>query len=282
MNFKFVCENCGREVVVDKKYYTVNLCRACKISKTKKEFSLEKKKEILSKREKTSLQRYGVKNPGASDKAKNSQKQTMIKNYGSVENAYKCFQEKRANTLLDKYGVDNNAKRPEVKEKTKQTLIKKYGSIKEAYRKRKESIQSAMMEHYGVTTNLVFVKFKKYAYDNTFFDSSWELAYYIWLKDSNIDFEYHTNRIEYIGDDNEKHFYYPDFIVNGRIIEIKGDHFFNENNEPYDKYHKCFWKNKYNLILSMGGQILRYNDIKPQLEYVKEKYGKHFLKNHKL
>ena len=31
---------------------------------------------------------------------------------------------------------------------------------------------------------------KKYIYDNLRFDSSWEIAYYIWLKDHNIEFEY--------------------------------------------------------------------------------------------
>ena len=31
---------------------------------------------------------------------------------------------------------------------------------------------------------------KFYCYNNVMFDSSWELAYYIWLKDNNINFEY--------------------------------------------------------------------------------------------
>lgn len=279
----FVCENCNCKVEVQKRSYkNINLCRKCKISKTKNSWSDEKKNEVNTKREKTSLAKYGVKNPGASQIAKDHQKQTMIENYGSIENGYKHHQEKREKTLLDKYGVDNNAKRTDVKEKTKNTLIEKYGSVKNAYKQRKAAIEKTMMEHYGANTNLVFIKFKKYAYDNNFFDSSWELAYYIWLKDHNVEFKYHTERIEYIGDDGEKHFYYPDFIVDGKIVEIKGDQFFNENGEPFDCYHKCYWRNKYNLILQSGGKILKHQDLTEQFEYVKSTYGKHFLKECKL
>lgn len=279
----FVCETCGRETTVqERSYKNLNLCGGCKISKTKKSWTDEKNKEVNAKREKTSLAKYGVKNPGASQIAKDHQKQTMIKNYGSVENGYKHHQEKRKKTLLEKYGVDNNAKRTDVKEKTKNTLIEKHGSVKNAYRAKLENIRKTMIDHYGVTTNLVFVTFKKYFYDENYFDSSWELAYYIWLKDHNIDFKYHTEQIEYIGDDGEKHFYYPDFIVNGKIVEIKGDQFFNEDGEPYDRYHKVFWRNKYNLIINSGGKILTHKDLTEQFEYVKKTYGKHFLKEHKL
>lgn len=280
---KFVCENCGSDTTIREiRYKGINLCRRCKISKTKKNFTDEHNKEINDKRVITSLKKYGVKNPGQSEIAKEHQKQTLIKNYGSVENGYKHHQEKRAKTLLDKYGVDNNAKRTDVKEKTKKTLIKKFGSVENAYKARLENIRKTMLDHYGATTNLVFITFKKYFFDETYFDSSWELAYYIWLKDHNIEFKYHTEQIEYIGDDGKKHFYYPDFIVNGKIVEIKGDQFFNEKGEPYDHYHKVFWWNKYNLIVNNGGKILTRKDLIKQFDYVKFTYGKHFLKEHKL
>lgn len=259
----FICEKCGKEQTIRFANYNCNICSLCK-------------------RKKTSMERYGVENPGQSEQAIQKQKQILIDKYGSVEEGYKHHQEKRRKTLLEKYGVDNNAKREDVKEKTKQTLIDKHGSVKEAYIERKKRIQEAMLEKYGVTTNLVFVKFKKYAYDDNFFDSSWELAYYIWLKDNNISFKYHTERILYIGDDGKEHYYYPDFIVDGKIVEIKGDHFFNEKGEPYDKYHKVFWKNKYDLIISSGGRILLYEDMKEIINYVSDKYGKNFLKSCKL
>ena len=128
----------------------------------------------------------------------------------------------------------------------------------------------------------MFYSHKKYGFDNNLFDSSWELAYYIWLKDKGISFEYHTQKIEYIGDDGKNHTYFPDFIVNGKIVEIKSDHFFNEKGEPFNKYTKRSWKAKYDLILQKGGQIFRFEDIKPYLSYVKENYGDGFLKQWKI
>lgn len=61
------------------------------------------------------------------------------------------------------------------------------------------------------------------------FDSIYEIAYYMWLVDNNIRFEYEPDmNIPYIFD-GKQHWYMPDFIVEGCIIEIKGDHFFKED-----------------------------------------------------
>lgn len=61
------------------------------------------------------------------------------------------------------------------------------------------------------------------------FDSIYEIAYYIWLVDNNIRFKYEPDMsILYIFD-GKQHWYMPDFIVEGKIIEIKGDHFFKED-----------------------------------------------------
>jgi hypothetical protein len=41
-----------------------------------------------------------------------------------------------------------------------------------------------------LTKNKKFCKNRFYKYNNIIFDSSWELAYYIWLNDNNIKFIY--------------------------------------------------------------------------------------------
>lgn len=43
-------------------------------------------------------------------------------------------------------------------------------------------------------------------------------------------------------DFNNKHFYFPDFEVEGKLIEIKGPHFLNEDGTL--KLHPCTKKNK--------------------------------------
>lgn len=69
------------------------------------------------------------------------------------------------------------------------------------------------------------------------FDSIYEIAYYIWLKDHNTAFEYEPIvKFKYVYDGKE-HWYMPDFLVDGHYVEIKGDHFFKEDGtmqNPYD------------------------------------------------
>ena len=61
--------------------------------------------------------------------------------------------------------------------------------------------------------------------DGIIFDSSWELAYYIYLRDFGIPFEYHPNiEIPYKIDEDDTKFkiYHPDFKVYDKLVEIKG------------------------------------------------------------
>lgn len=93
-------------------------------------------------------------------------------------------------------------------------------------------------------------------YDNIWMMSTYELAYYIYTKDLGENIVRCTDRFkyEYL---NESHYYTPDFIVNNNYIEIKGY----ETEKDFAKY-----KVVNNLV------VLRYNEIKPMIEYVKQKY----------
>lgn len=76
-----------------------------------------------------------------------------------------------------------------------ETNIKKYGTINpfaSGYIKAKikktwlnNGYDHPMHNHAIASKTIV-----NYTYDNKNFDSSWELALYIWLKDNNIQFEY--------------------------------------------------------------------------------------------
>lgn len=54
------------------------------------------------------------------------------------------------------------------------------------------------------------------------FDSSWELAIWIYCKDHNISIEHNpcTFVYEY---DGKQHLYLVDFRINGKLVEVKGD-----------------------------------------------------------
>jgi hypothetical protein len=81
-------------------------------------------------------------------------------------------------------------------------------------------------------------------YDNIYFDSTYELAFYIFCKNKNIKIERCNDVFEYINIKGETRKYYPDFRVNGKITEIKGyytpevDLKIKAVNEPIDIFYK--------------------------------------------
>lgn len=104
---------------------------------------------------------------------------------------------------------------------------------------------------------------KKGWYKGYWCDSSWELAWVIYNLEHNISFSRNTKGFEYTF--NNKIFkYYPDFIINDIYYEIKG--YINDKTEAKIKSFP------YKLV------VLYKNDMKKYLDYVKEKYGKDFIK----
>ena len=95
-------------------------------------------------------------------------------------------------------------------------------------------------------------------------DSSWELAYVIYNLEHDIKFERNHERFLY-NLNGKPHYYIPDFICDGKYIEIKG-----YINESWNAKVEQFPKDKQLVIL--------YEDaMKPYLEYVVDKYGKDFI-----
>ena len=80
----------------------------------------------------------------------------------------------------------------------------------------------------------------KYIYNNIIFASSWELAFYIWLKDNKINFQYQPDFNFYYFDEyqNKIRKYFPDFYLvdSNEIIEIKGDNHFDKNGYQQDQF----------------------------------------------
>ncbi len=191
----------------------------------------------------TKLKRYG---------------RTNVGQFGSIE---------FTNSILNKYGVCNVANAPEIKEKKVKTCLQKY----------------------GVVTNLISTaakayKNKKYCFDNCFFDSSWELALWIYAKDHNEQIVREPIQLSFTFDDKE-HFYTPDFNYNNCLIEIKGSQFLDPVygfKNPYDKSVNELYQAKYNCIIQNNVKIWSYADIKPYLLYIKNTYGKNYLKQFRI
>ncbi len=98
-------------------------------------------------------------------------------------------------------------------------------------------------------------------YNNIWFDSSWELAYYLYITEHNINIKRNSKGFDYEYE-GKMHKYYPDFIVEGSYIEIKG----REQPETEAKLNQFPHKI----------EILRRKEMKSVLQYIENKYGKKF------
>ena len=79
-------------------------------------------------------------------------------------------------------------------------------------------------------------------YPDVKFASSWEFKVYDFLTEHSVQFEYQpaiSIPYEYEG---THHTYHPDFLVDGRIFEVKGDQFFRINEETGKEEMFLPWK----------------------------------------
>lgn len=270
MMYKYVCSFCHKEFyseveILDRK----TRCPICE----------ERVRKANEKRVQTCLAKYGTTNVAKVDKIKESfiktnlernggmgfalcKDQTEIQKKAHNELAYK----RKKKTNNERLGVDWPAQSKAVRDKMEKTYLDKTG-----YR---NSMQNPEDRYKCIS--------KGYFYENTHFDSSWELAFYIWLKDNHREFLYHPKlTMDYIDDYGINRVYYPDFLVEGKFYEVKGDQFFDEKGEPFNQYTGEYWRNKYNLLIQNNVIILKMDDIKFYLKYIKDKYGKNYLKSFK-
>ena len=103
---------------------------------------------------------------------------------------------------------------------------------------------------------------KKGWYKGFFCDSSWELAYVIYCLEHNKMIQRNTEKRKYVWQNKEKN-YIPDFIVDGKLVEIKGW------STPEWEAKKAF-----NLDVS----VLYQEELQHVFEYVISKYGKNYIK----
>lgn len=104
-------------------------------------------------------------------------------------------------------------------------------------------------------------------YAGIWFDSSWELAYFIWMAEVNNITPLRNTKIffDYIDDNGHRRRTKPDFILpDGSLIEIKG----------YPNIHTAA---KFRAT-SMRVLFLFKKDLLEPLSYVKQKYGENFTK----
>ena len=127
--------------------------------------------------------------------------------------------------LLKKYNVDNVWKSKEIQNKCYQSNIKNHNGL---YHTQTSEWQSK----YNHGCN------RKYIYNNIIFKSYYEVMFAKELDKYDISYQYETESFIYYDKFNKKHTYTPDFLVNGKIYEIKGDIFLDKDNHLINFYDR--------------------------------------------
>lgn len=247
----FYCTNCGKlyNGVVGKGRKNL-LCHSCNTKRV-------------------SLERWGttcsLHNPVVEKKVR----KTMNERYGvdyPVQN--KEIYQKMINTNKERFGVEHYSSTDEYIEKVHATCKERYGV---EHHSQLESVKQKKIEtckeHFGV--DVIFRNYRdgpqSFVVDGIRFDSKWEKKYYDYLVRENIDFTFHPNKYFLYSYDGKNHKYYPDFLVDGKYVEIKGDQFFNEDGSarnPYDDNDTLKTQAKFKCMKENDVILLRGDDLR--------------------
>lgn len=115
----------------------------------------------------------------------------------------------------------------------------------------------------------------KYYYEEQIFDSSWELAFYIYLENEypDLEFSFHPFPITYYDPFRKiQRKYFPDFEFEDHYLEIKGPQLLDEDGKLKDK-------GKQIILDELEVAILGEKEIRPYIKYVEDKFGKGYLRS---
>ena len=234
-----------------------------KKSETWKNRTLKQKEASRKKTKQTCLERYGVEWVSQSATVKNKIAKARD---GFSNEKLKSIQRKRQDTCIKKYGFGSACQNPLIKKKIilkmKQTCLERYGV---------ENVQQTIDIHYKRKSH--------YEYDGFSFDSLPELAFYIYHSDLGKTIIPHKKSFSYIVD-NKEHKYFPDFEVDNKLFEIKGDQFLKNDGTwccPFDHSKDYVFEAKRQCALENNVQIIYADRYQAYLDYVKQKYSKDFM-----
>lgn len=214
---------------------------------------------------------------------------TMEERHGGIGFASEEIRSKYEETMLKRYGVDNPWKDPFNLNKnayTKEAILKgqKTQLERTGYISVLQFPETRAANSIAAHTKEANIKRKKnnthsYFYEGIHFDSSWELALWIYAKDHNEQIEREPVRLFY-SDGEKQYSYFPDFLYKGRLVEIKADHLVDSEGNLLDFYNLSRSK-RLDLkkeCMDLNNVLLwKYNDIKFAVEYISSKYGKNYL-----
>ena len=241
-------------------------------------------KGTVDKVKETCNKKYNVTSYSKTQECKIKSKRTKLEryddeNYINVDKAIQTWANKSIQEK--KYYVD----------KSKATKLERYND--ENYCN-PEKIKNTLLLHYGVdnfakTEMFHHNKKKKYYYNNCKFDSQYELCFYIYYKDKGYSISMESVKLKY--EFNGKiHYYFPDFEIEGQLIEIKGEHFLDKETgkwiNPYrnpkwtdEEYQEECDRYEAKRQCAIANNVKIIYNCSEYIKYVNQKYGKDFIKN---
>ena len=227
----------------------------------------------------TCLEKYGYEHAASSPEVKKKQQQTFVQRYG-VDNYAKLEEctRRRKNTCLVKYGRIDAGQFGSVEHK--KACLEKYGVTYVPYSPDIAQKQIATnMERYGVKwfsqSPLHQQRLKPhYTVGSVSFDSLPELAVWLFHKDNDIPIARASVSFLY-NYKGKEHRYFPDFNINGTLVEIKGDHFFKDDGtmqNPFDHSLDEIYEAKHRCMIENNVVIWREAQYAPYLDYLYKNY----------
>ena len=303
-----VCQICGNPISSPRRFQSYGFMKGCtnRCSYAVKVHTFEQ----------TSLKRYGVRHPLKDKTAYAEYCHKLEKRFG-IRNTFQLDTAKRQIKATKKknHGSENYVNT----DKARQTRKSKYNGQWESCETKKRR-KAAFKMHYGVENNMQSKKGvkeyedalektfgkgirnvsqiplvqakkrQKYQYHSEQFDSGAELAFYIWLEDQQIPFEYQPSMPFDYKFNGKVYKYFPDFKVRDIFVEIKGDQFFKDGKMvcPYrrkdqtnEQYKELCDKHeaKHQCMLANGVLIMTSVCYMPYIRYVEDRYGKEYLQS---
>lgn len=252
---RFTCRNCGTTVERLYMYSRLKLIKRFLCKKCSSEV--------------TCLNKFGYKNAAQSPEIKKKFQETNIKKYGNVCSLNGPEQvEKKIATWKNNFGKINPFQKDDAREAARQTCLKHYGV---EYALSSDEIQKRIYQTRLKNGTLLRACKRHYIKDGITFDSSWELAFYIFCTDLGLKVERNKTIIKFTTKDGKDHVTFIDFLIEGIVnVEIKAKYLLKM--ESPEK-----------IAARAENKVFTISDleIKPYLKYVKDKYGINYLNSFK-
>lgn len=260
-----------------------NYNNAEKISETKRNWSDEQLQQMLDRKCATNLELHG------DEYYNNSKQMSETKKNWSPEQKRQMLDRLHASNF-EKLGVENSMQCPEIVQKVVNAWHNKTPEEKDFIRNK---VKESLFKTTGCTHPIV----GKYYFYGLRFDSSWELAVWIYCIDRNIGINRIPKTFKFIDMNGKIRDYIPDFLINGKLVEVKGDLFFKEDGTmyyPYTKkkvngewvpltpeekaYYDDLYERKHQCGLEHGVEFWRESECQPYIDYCNSRYpGWHVL-----